>query len=207
MSYPTFDDLPFNKRPDLSPYLIHLTKNTKRKDDYSAYENLVNILQKGKIWGSGKAGFIRGGKEAACFMDVPFASLKYVLTPENMREDDPRYEPYGIVVGKASSYKRGLRPVLYLSDKEVRQLGIPKAEQWRVVRLEQRDGGWVNWVHEREWRCEGDFKLRATVPAVIVRNLKYAKRLREQLADEPKKFKCVPDAILPASMICQGLLK
>ena len=39
MSYPTFDDLPFNKRPDLSPYLIHLTKNTKLKDDYSAYVN------------------------------------------------------------------------------------------------------------------------------------------------------------------------
>ncbi len=207
MSYPTFDDLPFNKRLDLSPYLIHLTKNTRRKDDYSGYENLVNILRKGKIWGSGEAGFIRGGKEAACFMDVPFASLKYVLTPENMKVDDPRYEPYGIVVGKDSGYKRGLRPVLYLSDEEVRQLGIPMAEQWRIVRLERRDSGWVNWVHEREWRCEGDFELRSTVPAVIVRNLKYAKRLREQLSDEPKKFKCVPKAILPASMICQGLLK
>ncbi|HQT90017.1 MAG TPA: hypothetical protein PK677_16000 [Acidiphilium sp.] len=207
MSYPTFDDLPFNKRPDLSPYLIHLTKNTKPKDDYNAYENLVSILQTGRIWASGKAGYIRGGKKAACFMDVPFASLKYVLTPENTNPSEPRYEPYGIVVGKASGYKRGLRPVLYLSDEEVRQLGIPKAEQWRVVRLEKRDDGWVNWVHEREWRCEGTFKLRATVPAVIVRNLAAAKRLREKLADEPDEFKCIPDAILPASMICQGLLK
>lgn len=207
MSYPTFDDLPFNKRPDLSPYLIHLTKNTKPRDDFSAYENLVHILQSGRIWGSGKAGYIRGGKRAACFMDVPFASLKYVLTPENTKPSEPRYEPYGIVVGKASGYKRGLRPVLYLSDDEVRQLGIPKAEQWRVVRLEKHDDGWINWVHEREWRCEGAYKLRATVPAVIVRNLAAARRLREQLADEPDEFKCIPDAILPASMICQGLLK
>jgi hypothetical protein len=45
------------------------------------------------------------------------------------------------------------------------------------------------------------------VPAVIVRNLKYAKRLREQLADKPKVFKCMPNATLPASMICQGFLK
>lgn len=207
MSYPTFDDLPFNKRPDLSPYLIHLTKNTRPKDDFSAFENLVHILQSGRIWGSGKAGYVRGGKKAACFMDVPFASLKYVLTPENTKPSEPRYEPYGIVVGTASGYKRGLRPVLYLSDDEVRQLRIPKAEQWRVVRLEKRDDGWVNWVHEREWRCEGPYKLRATVPAVIVRNLTDAKRLRKRLADEADEFKCIPDAILPASMICQGLLK
>ncbi|GAN62512.1 hypothetical protein AA0313_1870 [Acetobacter indonesiensis NRIC 0313] len=166
MSYPTFDDLPFNKRPDLSPYLIHLTKNTKPKDDYSAYENLVSILQTGRIWGSGKDGYIRGGMKAACFMDVPFASLKYVLTPENTKPSEPQYEPYGIVIGKASGYKRGLRPVLYLSDEEVQLLGIPKAEQWRVVRLEKRDDDWVNWVHEREWRCEGTYKLRATVSAL-----------------------------------------
>lgn len=140
-------------------------------------------------------------------MDVPFASLKYVLTPENTKPSEPRYEPYGIVVGKASGYNRGLRPVLYLSDEEVQRLGIPKAEEWRVVRLEKRDDGWVNWVHEREWRCEGDYNLRTRVPAVIVRSLAAAKQLRERLSDEPDEFKCVPDAILPANMICQGFLK
>ena len=31
-------------------------------------------------------------------MDVPFASLKYVLTPENTDPQEPRYEPYGIAV-------------------------------------------------------------------------------------------------------------
>ena len=56
---PEFEDLPFFERPDLTPYLIHLTKNTKA-DDYSAYNNLVNILLTGKVWGSDKEkGFIK----------------------------------------------------------------------------------------------------------------------------------------------------
>jgi hypothetical protein len=36
MPLPQFDKLPSNACPDLSPYLIHLTKNTKAEDDYSA---------------------------------------------------------------------------------------------------------------------------------------------------------------------------
>lgn len=108
MACSSFDDLPFNKRPDLSPYLIHLTKNTKRNDEYTSYDNLIHILKTGVIWGSGKGGYIRGGKTAACFMYVPFASLKYVLTPENMKPHDPRYEPYGIVVGRKLYANRSL---------------------------------------------------------------------------------------------------
>ena len=73
MSLPQFDDLPFNARPDLTPYLIHLTKNTKANDEYSAYDNLVSILTTGEIWGSDtKKGFIKGPHKAACLMDVPF---------------------------------------------------------------------------------------------------------------------------------------
>ena len=84
MSLPQFDELPFNARPDLSPYLLHLTKNTKVEDDYSAFDNLVNILQVGKIFGSNSSkGFIKGPHKATCFMDIPFQALKYVLTPEN----------------------------------------------------------------------------------------------------------------------------
>ena len=78
MKRPAFEDLPFYERPDLTPYLIHLTKNTKRKDDYSTFDNLINILKKGEIWGSSsKSGFIKGPNRATCFMDVPFVSLKY----------------------------------------------------------------------------------------------------------------------------------
>lgn len=36
-----YKELPFRDRPDLTPYLIHLTKNTKEDDEYSAYNNLI----------------------------------------------------------------------------------------------------------------------------------------------------------------------
>jgi hypothetical protein len=58
---PEFDELPFNKRPDLTPYLVHLTKNTKPEDEYSAFENLISILQHGEVWASTKRkGKIKG---------------------------------------------------------------------------------------------------------------------------------------------------
>ena len=49
MPLPDFEELPFFERLDLTPYLIHLTKNTKAKDDCSAFDNLVNILRTGRI--------------------------------------------------------------------------------------------------------------------------------------------------------------
>jgi hypothetical protein len=54
MTRPDFEDLPFFERPDLTPYLIHLTKNAKASDEYSVFHNLVSILQTGRIWGSDK---------------------------------------------------------------------------------------------------------------------------------------------------------
>jgi hypothetical protein len=36
-------------------------------------------------------------------MDVPFASLKYVLTPEDADPQKPRYEPFGVIVTKTSA--------------------------------------------------------------------------------------------------------
>lgn len=226
MPLPSFDDLPFNKRPDLTPYLLHMTKNTDKEDEDSAFDNLVSILKTGRIWGSSrKRGFIRGPNKAACFMDVPFASLKYVLTPENTDRKNPRYEPLGIArsvaiaprlqappgsgspITKSHAYDKGCRPVLYLSNEEIERLGIPAAELWRVVRLERNCEGWINWVHEREWRCKGAFRLPKTIHAAVVRSTREAKKLRDMIYDDRDSFKCMPDAILPASVICQGLLK
>src|SRR5665213_1449380 len=119
MPLPAFEDLPFHERPDLTPYLIHLTKNTRTEDKYSALDNLTSILRTVRIDGSNKGkGFIKGPHRAACFMDVPFMALKYVLTKENCSAHNPRYEPYGIFVGKKFAYKTGCRPVLYLSNTE-----------------------------------------------------------------------------------------
>jgi hypothetical protein len=63
MMLPGFEDLPFYDRPDLTPYLIHLTKNTKEADGFSAFDNLVSILKTGRISGSSPGkGFIKGSR-------------------------------------------------------------------------------------------------------------------------------------------------
>jgi hypothetical protein len=208
MPFPAFDELPFNERPDLSPYLIHLTKNTKALDGYSAYDNLVHILQIGRINGSKPSqGMIKGTNRAACFMDVPFGSLKYVLTPANTDRQKPRYEAYGIAITKKTAYNSGCRPVLYLSNAEVDRLRIPEDELWRVVRFEVMKDGWISWVHEREWRCRGHFELPENPHAVFVRNTIEAERLTKHLAKHPDDFECRPRSVIPLNVLCQGFLK
>lgn len=207
MSYPNFDDLPFNARPDLSPYLIHLTKNTAGKDGNSALDNLISILKSGEIRGSTSKGFIKGPNPATCFMDVPFQALKYVLTPEDTDPHHPRYEPYGIVIQKQSAYKKGCRPVLYLSDAEVKTIGLAREELWRVVKFEVKKETWISWLHEREWRCKGAFRLPSKFVGVLVRNTRDVNKLHEQLTKHSKIFKCHPRSVIPLSIVCQGLLK
>lgn len=203
--HPEFEELPFSERPDLTPYLIHLTKNTESEDKYSAFDNLVSILKGGSIFGSdSKKGFIKGNNEAVCFMDVPFVSLKYILNKDNCDPHDPRYEPYGIVVHKNAAYNKKCRPVIYLSNDELRDLNIPEEELWRVVRLEKFKNGWVSWLHEREWRCKGDF-LVPTSAIVLVKNTIDARKLQKIIANNPKDFKVKPRSILPLNVICQGL--
>lgn len=200
------NDLPFYERPDLTPYLIHLTKNTKPEDDFSAFDNLLSILRKGRIWGSSKQkGYIKGPYPAACFMDIPFSSLKYVLNDENCDSEKPRYEPYGVVITKKYAYDHGCRPVLYLSNQEMIDLGIPESEKWRVVRFDGTDGKSVNWVHEREWRCKGDFLLPEEPIAVLVEATADAKRLQQRLHNPRSRFSAMPKSIIPITVICQGL--
>ncbi|HLY59992.1 MAG TPA: hypothetical protein VKV95_04430 [Terriglobia bacterium] len=206
MALPEFEELPFYDRPDLTPYLIHLTKNTKYSDGYSSIENLVSILAHGRIWGSTtEKGFIKGPNPATCFMDVPFVSLKYVLNKDNTDPENPRYEPYGVFVTKKYAYKMGCRPVLYLSNSETTNLGIPTGELWRVVRFEVTDAGWISWLHEREWRCKGDFPLPQTPYGVLVRNAVEARKLQTRIAENPKDFKAKPLSIIPLTILCQGL--
>ncbi len=202
---PKFDELPFTDRPDLSPFLLHFTKNTESENDYTAFDNLCNILEKGEIWGSdSNKGFIKGPNTASCFMDVPFMSLKYVFTEDNTKHDRPRYEPYGILVTKKYAYSKGARPVLYLSNNETSRLKIPPNELWRVVKLDvHADGNWISWLHEREWRKKGDFSLPSISIAALVKTSREAKKLSKLI--ESKKYKCKPRSVIPLGIICQGL--
>ncbi len=197
--------LPFLERPDLTPFLVHLTKNTKVKDDHSAFENLVNILRTGEVWGSSRRGYVRGPHSAACFMDIPFLSLKYVLNDRNTNPERPRYEPYGVIVSKEYAYREGCRPVVYLSNREIRELAIPDTQLWRVVRFEGVKDGAVNWSHEREWRSKGDFELPEEVRAVLVKNMSDVERLKKIIKKGGDEFASTPSTIIPMNLLCQGL--
>jgi hypothetical protein len=209
MTRPDFEDLPFFERPDLTPYLLHLTRNTRHTDDYSAFDNLVSILKTGEICASSsKNGFIKKGPHGAtCFMDVPFYSLKYVLNEDNADPDDPRYEPFGVFVTKKYAYRHGCRPVLYLANEELKRLRIPPDELWRVVRLEVNDDGWISWLHEREWRCKDNFALPSEPIGVLVRNSRDAQQLQQQIVASPSDFKVKPRTVIPLTVLCQGLPK
>ncbi len=199
MSPVDYRKLPFWTRPDLTPYLIHLTRT---RGGRSGFENLIKILRTGTMRGSTRTGFIKGSTPAVCFMDVPFHALKAVCTPENA----DRYEPYGVVVTKRTAYEKGARPVLYLSTREQDRLDVPEDELWRVVKLEVSEEGWVSWLHEREWRCPEEFRLPNQFVGAIVKSLSDVAELREMLEEEDQ-FKARPRCILPLEVICQGLLK
>lgn len=197
---PEFYDLPFNERPDLTPYLIHLTRATK---SHSAFENLKLILRSGILNASGNEGFVKGPSKAACFMDVPFSSLKFLLSDSNTS----RYSPYGIFCGKEPFYKEGGRPVLYLSDEEMNSLGVVDQEKWRVVKLELGDNGkWTNWQHEREWRIKGNLDLANIPIGILVRRSSEARELMNILLKDPKEFRINPLTIIPLQVICQHLI-
>lgn len=197
---------PFFERPDLSPFLVHLTKNTKKVDGFTAFRNLAHILREGEIWGSDKKkGFIKGSKSATCFMDVPLTSLKYILNESNTDRDYPRYEPYGIIVSKSYAYSKGARPVMYLSDPELLDMDIPEEHRWRVVRFEGVEENRIGWIHEREWRAPGSFRLPDNPLAVLVRNSTEAKKLHSILQRNPTKYARIPKSIIPLSILCQGL--
>ena len=205
MPYTDSNALPFSVRPDLSPFLVHLTRTSKSKDGFTAFQNLVSILLTGEIFGSKREpGFIKGSTPASCFMDVPLGSLKYVLNAQNTNPSHPRYGPYGVVISKEYAYKHGCRPVLYLSNKELDTLNIP-SELWRVVRLEAVDGTGINWLHEREWRCKGSFKMPSSFRAVLVKTPREAQKLQEVLENKPSKVRARPLSVIPLTVLCQGL--
>lgn len=152
-----------------------------------------------------KTASLRGPNKAACFMDVPLSSLKYIINVQNSDPENPRYEPFGVLVTKKFAYKRGCRPVLYLSNNEGKTLRIPREEQWRVVRLEVSGDKWISWMHEREWRCKQQFKLPNKIGSVFVRNTKYAEKLQKLISENPKRVRTKPQSIVPLNIICQGL--
>lgn len=195
-------ELPYYERPDLTPYLIHLTKTSGKT---TALENLTSILQDGVIQRTDsfiKSASRKRGVKAACFMDVPFAALKYVCSSKNAK----RYQPYGVVVKKRSVYQQGGRPVLYLSNREREELDIPMKQLWRVVSLEydRKADTWIDWQHEREWRCPKEFNLKKATCIALVKSVEDVKELQARIDEQRDQFRCIPITIIPLAVICQG---
>jgi hypothetical protein len=139
-------------------------------------------------------------------MDVPFPSLKYILNKDTANPDHPKYEPFGIVVTKQTAYSKGARPVLYLSNKEIKEIGIANEELWRVVRFEGIETKEINWTHEREWRAKGHFELPAEPIAALVKSLNHVEKLSALIEEQPSEFKSKPKSIIPINVVCQGLI-
>jgi hypothetical protein len=79
-------------------------------------------------------------------------------------------------------------------------------EDYGEERFEVTTAGWLSWLHEREWRCKGLFKLPSRIQAVLVKNTKDAKKLAEHISDDPSFFRCLPSSIIPLTVLSQGLL-
>jgi len=53
-----------------------------------------------------------------------------------------------------------------------------------TLRLEVKGKEWISWLHEREWRCKGSFKLPADIHGVLVKNTERAVELTERIRSE-----------------------
>lgn len=97
-------------------------------------------------------------------------------------------EPYGIKTSKRCAFKEGARPVIYLPVNEANRILDP-SEYWRVVRLDlnNKDDS-VCFLHEREWRCKGSFRLAVNFVNVFVKTKKEAATIRKLLNKSGESF-------------------
>lgn len=148
------------KRTDFSNGLVHLTRERTKLDPDSfesivtatPFEVLKEIVISGTINASGNSGYVKGTQKAVCFSEIPLSSVhQFASVPS---EQNARYRFYGVSLSKKAVFAAGGRPVIYLPDNEGDW--IPPEHKWRHVRFEF---GSVDFTHEREWRCLGDFDL------------------------------------------------
>ena len=169
------------ERSDLSSQVIHLTKESHFDGKkLSALTNLKKIISERTIEGSDNKGFVVGTKSAVCFQDAPlYAACQNTYFEQKYRRINPkakiRYSPIGIMFPKEYLYEKGGRPVLYEKTSVAKKI-LPKDEWWRIVNFDMSDeDNVIDWTHEREWRCPGDFKFdisQATLLFVKTSNYK-----------------------------------
>lgn len=164
------------KRPDLSTFLIHLTK---ADNDEIAFGNLKSIIRQRSIL---QSLYKLGSENVVCFTETPIGCIKTAGGLRNYTNFS-NYSTFGLMVYKKDVYETGGRPVLYLEDKFQSQL--PKEIQWRHQKFEPSFSEIkYDWTWEREWRCKGNFNLHGLYYEAIVPSISYADRLKNDLDAE-----------------------
>ena len=169
-----------NRRPDLSTFLVHLTRD---KDDRFASDNLVNILSHRRLQAVTKMGKAKDhdvpNQEVVCFTETPLEHAWTLIGDIQGRQ--VKLEPYGLVFTKIWARSRGINPVWYMDatpghdwlGRDVDEL-VGKAianqefddEIFRLTPFFEVMGTWpatlnrqagrMEFWWEREWRKVGD---------------------------------------------------
>lgn len=180
-----------SERSDLSTSVVHLTRKT---NEQTLIDVLLKILQDKKLVGSTTdSGFIVGSTPAVCFQDAPLNSIaqniwfeqKYRKTNKSAKL---RYLACGLSFKKPYAYNKGARPVIY-EQTSVAKNFLPSKEWWRIVNYDLLDkASYVDWTHEREWRCPNNFHFALSETTVILPNKNAYKKFIEDCETQSLDF-------------------
>jgi hypothetical protein len=167
-------------REDLSPYLIHFTKEFNGN---TAFENLISILREKKIRGTGPQNMysarmrkeqidasIQDKFRVACFSEVPLELSHHLVN--NPLHGHRKFSEYGLVFKKDTIKKHQGNPVLYVNDENKDLKKFLNGEYEHFILNEQNTDSYrylgaisnivkprVDYQFEREWRVVGDFSF------------------------------------------------
>jgi hypothetical protein len=108
-----------HRRTDLSTFLVHLTRDTKKNE---ARENLLNLLEDRTIRARTALGMAAdlddylkdtvATQRVVCFSETPLEHSWMMVRDIKGRQQ--KFKPYGIVFSKSFARRRGCNPVWYL---------------------------------------------------------------------------------------------
>lgn len=167
-------------RPDVTDYVIHWTRPRYEEGKLiKPFTTLIEIVECGylkpsfatrsSIYDRSRRPTVKGPYPAVSFTEQ---SLENFI--KSCQILSSHYHPYGVALDKRALYQYGGRPVIYGSEdilgillrpdepgyeegKEIYRGGLPKEYQYLWMRYEpipNQDGYVVDWIHEREWRCQ-----------------------------------------------------
>jgi hypothetical protein len=155
-------------RSDISTKVIHFTKGD---DDRQAFNNLLSIIDKGRIVPG--TGMIKGKYSCVCFTEAPLSSLSQGLVHAFA---SGRYKQFGIMFEKSHVFQLGGRPVIYQSSNEINDLH--EEIRWRHVRYEPAGNPPVDFTWEREWRLKNEIQVSPEYAQLIVPTIAWLQELQ-----------------------------